>query len=311
LFEDNAEFGLGLRLAVDKLQQEALELLPQFKNVLGDELVKAIADGAHANDEATIAAQRERIFLLKNKLQNNTDARAKQLLQIAEYLIPRSVWTIGGDGWAYDIGYGGLDHVLSCGKRMNILVLDTEVYSNTGGQSSKATPRGAMAKFAANGKSTARKDLGVMAMTYGNIYIAQISIGANPVQALRAIKEAEAFPGTSLILAYSTCIAHGYEMIKGIEQQKLAVASGFWPLYRYNPQRREQGLNPLQLDSAAPSIPVRQYAYNEPRFKALVGGHPEHAEELMKELQGDVDSRWQSLTKMAQEETKATEEKKS
>lgn len=302
LFEDNAEFGLGLRLAVDKLQQAALELLPPFKEVLGEDLIKAIADGVHSNEEAIIAAQRERLLQLKSKLQNNPDTRAKQLLQIAEYLVTRSVWAIGGDGWAYDIGYGGLDHVLSCGRKVNILVLDTEVYSNTGGQSSKSTPRAALAKFAASGKNIARKDLGVMAMTYGNVYIAQISIGANPNQALRAIKEAESFEGTSLILAYSTCVAHGYEMKKGVEQQKLAVASGFWPLYRYNPQRRGQGLNPLQIDSAEPSIEVRQYAYNEPRFKSLVSSNPEHAELLMKQLQEDVKARWQSLAKMAQVE---------
>lgn len=302
LFEDNAEFGLGFRVACDKLQQHALELLDKNAGILNAELVQSIKSKIATHDSKVIDEQRQNIITLKNELGKSQNAVSKQLLSIADYLIPRSVWLVGGDGWAYDIGFGGLDHVLASGKKVNILVLDTEVYSNTGGQSSKSTPRAAIAKFAVGGKDIARKDLGLIAITYGNIYVAQISIGANPTQALKAIKEAENYPGPSLIIAYSSCVAHGYEMKKGIAQQKLAVNSGFWPLYRYNPQLKAQGLNPFQLDSAAPSIKVDEYAYNEPRFKALQTSNPQHAAELMQQLQEDVNTRWQTMAKMAKKD---------
>lgn len=306
LFEDNAEFGFGMRLATDKLQHFALELLTTCASAINDnDLVSALQAGAATRDEKEIAAQRARVDALKIKLMdiskdNKTNADAARLLTVADYLVPRSIWLMGGDGWAYDIGYGGLDHVLACGKKVNILVLDTEVYSNTGGQASKSTPRAAIAKFATGGKETARKDLGMIAMMYGNVYVAQIALGANPAHALKAIREAENYAGASLIIAYSHCVAHGFEMRKGIEQQKLAVTSGFWPLYRYNPERKAQNLNPLQLDSQAPtSVTVEQYAYNEPRFKALLTNNPQHAAELIKLLQEDVNARWQMLDKVA------------
>lgn len=306
LFEDNAEFGFGMRLAYDKLQNYALALLSACAGALAsDELVSALKANATTHDEKEIAAQRERVAVLKTKLtaiSKNSADDAARLLTIADYLVPCSVWLIGGDGWAYDIGYGGLDHVLACGKKVNILVLDTEVYSNTGGQASKSTPRAAIAKFATGGKEIARKDLGMIAMMYGSVYVAQIALGANQTQALKAIREAENYAGTSLIIAYSHCVAHGYEMSKGVEQQKLAVTSGFWPLYRYNPERRAAGQNPLQLDSQAPtdSAAVEKYAYNEPRFKTLLKNNPAHAAELIKLLEGDVATRWQMLAKLAE-----------
>lgn len=300
LFEDNAEFGFGFRVACDTLQQHALELLTKKASLFGDELVNAIKAGVEVNDTNGIEQQRQRVAIIKAKLASDNDSISKQLFNVADYLIPRSVWLMGGDGWAYDIGFGGLDHVLANGKNVNIMVLDTEVYSNTGGQASKSTPRGAIAKFAVGGKELARKDLGLMATTYGNVYVAQIAIGANPNQALKAIREAEAYPGTSLIIAYSHCVAHGYEIKKGIEQQKLAVNSGFWPLYRYNPMLIAQGQNPFQLDSAKPTVPVDQYAYNEARFKALKTSNPAQADLLMQALQRDVEARWQSIAKMAE-----------
>ena len=299
LFEDNAEFGFGFRVACDKLQQYAVELLDQNSAALGDELINELKSKISSHDTKAIDEQRQSISVLKTKLNQSKDNAAQQLLSVADYLIPRSVWLIGGDGWAYDIGFGGLDHVLACGKKVNIIVLDTEVYSNTGGQSSKSTPRAAIAKFAVGGKNVARKDLGLMATTYGSVYVAQIALGANPTQALKAIREAENYPGTSLIIAYSHCVAHGYEMKKAIEQQKLAVNSGFWPLYRYNPQLKGQGLNPFQLDSALPNVPVSEYAYKEPRFKALLTSNPQHAAELMQQLQEDVNARWQAINVIA------------
>jgi pyruvate-ferredoxin/flavodoxin oxidoreductase len=304
LFEDNAEFGLGFRIACDQVQKYAVELLVQCSEIIGADLVNAIKGAIATNDEKEIVAQRGRVAEAKRKLEDagrkdKGNDKIAHLLAIADYLVPRSVWLLGGDGWAYDIDYGGLDHVLACGKKVNILVLDTEVYSNTGGQSSKATPRGAIAKFAVGGKETARKDLGMIAMTYGNVYVAQISLGANPNQALKAIREAESYEGTSIIIAYSHCVAHGYEMKKGVEQQKLAVTSGFWPLYRYNPKLKAQGQNPLQIDSQEGNLPIEQYAYNEPRFKALLTSNPQHAAELLKQLQEDVKTRWQMLKKLA------------
>jgi pyruvate-ferredoxin/flavodoxin oxidoreductase len=218
---------------------------------------------------------------------------------VLEYLVPRSIWIIGGDGWAYDIGYGGLDHVLASGRNVNLLVLDTAVYSNTGGQSSKATPRAAVAKFAAAGKDLPKKDLGAIAMTYGNIYVAQVAYGANMTQTVRAFKEAEAYPGPSLIVAYAHCINHGMDMMSGTDLQKDAVESGFWPLYRYDPQLAAQGKNPLQLDSKAPSKNVEDFMYKQVRFKALRQADPKRAEVLMESLRKDVASRWKFYEQMA------------
>jgi pyruvate-ferredoxin/flavodoxin oxidoreductase len=299
LFEDNAEFGYGFRLSEDKQQELALELLKTLAEQIGNDLVNAITQGVHESDEKSVFVQRQRIAELKVKLASIQDPRAKHLLMLAEHFIKKSIWLMGGDGWAYDIGYGGLDHVLASDRNVNILVLDTEVYSNTGGQASKSTPRGAVAKFAAAGKSLARKDLGMIAMTYGSAYVAQIALGANPTQAIRAIIEAEKYPGPSLVIAYSHCIAHGYNLRHGVDQQKLAVNSGFWPLYRYHPDRIKQNLNPLQLDSKEPTVPVRDYVYNEARFKVLVSQFPERAEELLKKLQEDVARRWKTLVDMA------------
>ena len=299
LFEDNAEFGYGFRLSEDKQQELALELLKTFSEKIGADLVNAITQGVHESDEKDVFVQRQRIAELKVKLASIQDPQAKHLLMLADHFIKKSIWLMGGDGWAYDIGYGGLDHVLASDRNVNILVLDTEVYSNTGGQASKSTPRGAVAKFAAAGKSLARKDLGMIAMTYGSAYVAQISLGANPTQAVRAIIEAEKYPGPSLIIAYSHCIAHGYNLQHGVDQQKLAVNSGFWPLYRYHPDRAKQNLNPLQLDSKEPTAPVRDYVYNEARFKVLVAQFPERAEELLKKLQEDVARRWKIFVDMA------------
>jgi pyruvate-ferredoxin/flavodoxin oxidoreductase len=211
---------------------------------------------------------------------------------VADSLVARSVWIVGGDGWAYDIGYGGLDHVLASGRKVNVLVLDTEVYSNTGGQMSKATPRGAVAKFAAGGKAAAKKDLALMAMTYGNVYVARVAMGASDVQTLKAFREAEAYPGPSLIIAYSHCIAHGYDLRHGMDQQKAAVLSGHWPLFRYNPELAKEGKNPFQLDSKAPTIPIKQYAYNETRYTMLAHSHPEAARRLIEEAQDDARARW-------------------
>lgn len=298
LFEDNAEFGYGFRLSEDKQQELALELLAQFSEQVGPALVDAITQGVKENTEKGIFAQRHRIAELKAKLSQIQDSRAKHLHALVDHLVKKSIWLVGGDGWAYDIGYGGLDHVLAGDRNVNILVLDTEVYSNTGGQASKSTPRGAVAKFAAAGKSSARKDLGMMAMTYGSVYVAQIAIGSNPTQAVRAIVEAESYPGPSLIIAYSHCIAHGYNLRNGVNQQKLAVNTGFWPLYRYNPDRIKQNLNPFQLDSKAPTVSVRDYAYNEARFKVLLAHNPTRAEELIQKLQEDVNRRWKICVDM-------------
>ncbi|MEI8054523.1 MAG: pyruvate:ferredoxin (flavodoxin) oxidoreductase [bacterium] len=299
LFEDNAEFGFGFRLSEDKQQELAIEMLKFFTDKIGSDLVNNLIKGINESDEKSIFLQRQRIAELKEKLEKIQDTRAKHLYMLVEHFIKKSIWLMGGDGWAYDIGYGGLDHVLASDRNVNILVLDTEVYSNTGGQASKSTPRGAVAKFATAGKALARKDLGMIAMTYGSAYVAQISLGANPTQAVRAIIEAEKYPGPSLIIAYSHCIAHGYNLRNGVEQQKLAVNSGFWPLYRYHPDRIKQNLNPLQLDSKEPTVSVRDYIYNEARFKVLVSQQPERAEELLKKLQEDVARRWKIYVDMA------------
>ena len=312
LFEDNAEFGLGMRLTIDKQNEYARELLAQFEKELGAELVNALLS-AKQDDDTGIEAQRDRVAQLKAKLAKSSDTRAKDLVSIADSLVKKSVWIMGGDGWAYDIGYGGLDHVLASGRNVNILVLDTEVYSNTGGQASKATPRGAVAKFAMGGKGMGKKDLGLIAMAYGYVYVAHIAMGFNDQQTLRAIIEAEAYDGPSLIIAYSHCIAHGYDMAKGLEQQKLAVQSGHWPMYRYDPRLAEEGKNPLIIESKEPSIPMSQYAYNETRYKMLTQIDEVRAEDLMKKAQHDAKSRWTLYQQMASMhyDGNETEEKKS
>jgi len=299
LFEDNAEFGLGFRLTLDKQNEFARELLPSFGGVLGDALVDAILH-ADQSTEAGIREQRQRVELLKQKLASIKTPAAQHLLSIADSLVRKSIWIIGGDGWAYDIGYGGLDHVIASGRNVNLLVLDTEVYSNTGGQASKATPRAAVAKFAAAGKGLAKKDLAMMAMSYGYVYVARVAMGANDQHTLTAFLEADAYEGPSLIIAYSHCINHGYDLRYGLEQQKLAVNSGIWPLMRYNPLLALEGKNPLILDSKDPSIPVEQYAYNETRYKMLVHGDEQRAEMLIKQAQADADRRWMLYRQMAE-----------
>jgi pyruvate-ferredoxin/flavodoxin oxidoreductase len=236
---------------------------------------------------------------LKEKLETLNTPAARNLLSLADYLVRKSVWIFGGDGWAYDIGYGGLDHVLASGRDINVLVLDTEVYSNTGGQSSKATPRAAVAKFAANGKDLPKKDLGMMAMSYGYVYVARIAMGASDRQTLQAIREAEAYEGPSLIIAYSHCIAHGFNMKLGLQQQDLAVKSGVWPIYRYNPELAAVGENPLSVDSKEPTVPVEEYAYNETRYRMLLQSNEERAEMLMEKAKKDASSRWTLYQQMA------------
>jgi pyruvate-ferredoxin/flavodoxin oxidoreductase len=298
LFEDNAEFGLGFRLTIDKQTEYARQLLPQLASKVGEDLVTSLLGGDQSN-EAGIKAQRERVALLRQRLQGVNDPKARDLLSLADMLVRKSVWILGGDGWAYDIGYGGLDHVLATGRNVNLLVVDTEVYSNTGGQSSKSTPRGAVARFAANGKGMPKKDLGLIAMAYGYVYVAKVAMGASDQQTLTAFLEAEAYDGPSLIIAYSHCIAHGIDMRKGLEQQKLAVNSGYWPLYRYNPMLTAEGKNPLTIDSKEPSIPLKDYAYNETRYRMLVQSDEQRAEELLKLAQQDVQSRWNYYKQMA------------
>ena len=305
LFEDNAEFGLGFRLAIDKHSMQAKDLIQKYSNDLGGDLVNGILNSMQ-KDEAEIHEQRGRVDNLKKKLNelikagsNGKTSELKHLLSMADYLVKKSVWIMGGDGWAYDIGYGGLDHVIASGKNVNILVLDTEVYSNTGGQCSKATARGAVAKFAAAGKPSAKKDLGLMAMNYGNVYVAKIAMGSNDQHTLRAILEAEAYDGPSLIIAYSHCIAHGINMGKGMQNQKAAVDSGYWQLYRFNPDLAKEGKNPFKLDSKDPKIPVKDFAYLETRYKMLTKSHPKIAEQLMKEAQEDVTTRWKEYVRLA------------
>ncbi len=298
LFEDNAEFGLGMRLTLDKQQEYARELLSQLASVVGEDLVDGLLK-ADQTSEAGIKEQRDRVASLKQRLAAEDDPRAKHLFSIANSLVRKSVWILGGDGWAYDIGYGGLDHVLASSRNVNVLVLDTEVYSNTGGQSSKSTSRAAVAKFAANGKSLPKKDLGLIAMAYGYVYVAHVAMGASDQQTLTAFLEAEAYNGPSLIIAYSHCINHGIEMEKGLEQQKLAVQSGYWPLFRYNPNLVAEGKNPLILDSKEPSIPLQQFVYNETRFRMLTQSDEARAELLLKLAQADVKSRWELYRQMA------------
>jgi pyruvate-ferredoxin/flavodoxin oxidoreductase len=292
LFEDNAEFGFGMRTALDQQKYFAETLLARLAPVAGDGLVKEILE-APQTTEQDINQQRERVLALREKLAGNDSSDARNLLAIVDDLVRKSVWILGGDGWAYDIGYGGLDHVLASGKNVNVLVLDTEVYSNTGGQMSKATPRGAVAKFAASGKLNRKKDLAMEAVSYGSVYVAQVALGANDSHVAKAFQEAEAHQGPSLIIAYSSCISHGYDLTHGLEQQKLAVQSGYWPLMRYNPDLCDQGKNPFLLDSKAPSIPLKNYSYNEARFTMLVRSNPEMAAKLLEEAQDDVERQWQ------------------
>ncbi len=298
LFEDNAEFGLGMRLTADKQLSTAHQLLNILRPQLDDQLVDELTN-APQHLESEIKAQRERVNQLKERLGQIDGQDAKHLLSLADQLVHRSVWLIGGDGWAYDIGSGGLDHALASGRNVNVLVLDTEVYSNTGGQMSKATPTAASAKFAAAGKRVGKKDLALQAISYGNIYVAQVAMGANPQQTVLALREAEAYDGPSLILAYSHCIAHGIDMEKGLNQQKLAVACGYWPLIRYNPVLRKNDQNPFVLDSPKPVIRLKDYAYNELRYKVLTQTVPKEAEKLMRLAQEIVDLRWKTYEEMA------------
>jgi pyruvate-ferredoxin/flavodoxin oxidoreductase len=298
LFEDNAEFGLGFRLTIDKQTEFARETIQAHRDVLGDVLVDELL-AADQSTEKGLAEQRARVAALKQKLTGATEPWAVMLDSVAEMLVKRSVWIMGGDGWAYDIGYGGLDHVLASGRDVNVLVLDTQVYSNTGGQASKATPRAAVARFAAGGKGIPKKDLGMIAMSYGTIYVAQVAMGSNDNQTVRALLEAEAYPGPSLVIAYSHCIQQGLNLIHGMSQQKLAVDCGAWPLYRYNPTLAADGKNPLSLDSKAPKIPLKDYVYNETRYSSLVSRDEERAEMLLKLAQEDVLARWKQYEQMA------------
>jgi len=303
LFEDNAEFGLGFRLTIDKHMENAKELLIILKQKIGSEIVNEILNADQSNEKG-IFEQRERIEKLNKTLSGFTSSEAKQLLSISDNLVKKSVWIMGGDGWAYDIGYGGLDHVFASGRNVNILVLDTEVYSNTGGQASKATPLGSVAKFAAAGKPTGKKDLGMMAMNYGNVYVAQIAMGATDLQTAKAFQEAESYDGPSMIIAYSHCIAHGINMQYGLDQQKAAVESGHWILYRYDPRRRDKDKNPLQIDSKAPSIPLADYIYKETRYKMLTKSMPERAKMLLGQAEKYIEQRWQKYQDMANAKSK-------
>jgi pyruvate-ferredoxin/flavodoxin oxidoreductase len=298
LFEDNAEFGMGFRLTIDKHNEQAKEMLRRMQNQIGEKLVDELIN-AQQVDEADIAEQRERVAQLKKKLKTISGSEAKSLMSIADYLVKKSVWIMGGDGWAYDIGYGGLDHVIASGKNVNILVLDTEVYSNTGGQMSKATPTGAVAKFAAGGKPLAKKDLGLLALSYGNVYVARIAMGANDTQTVKAFIEAERYDGPSVILAYSHCIAHGYNLKYGMQQQKLAVDSGHWTIFRYNPDNVKEGKNPLTLDCKAPHAPIEEFMYNETRFKMVTKMNPKAAKEFLQKAQTQVQRSWKVYESLA------------
>jgi pyruvate-ferredoxin/flavodoxin oxidoreductase len=298
LFEDNAEFGLGYRASIDKQKEFGCELLRRMAPKLGDSFADAIIN-ASQTDESGIYDQRERVAALKQKLAGDNSSEAKMLLAIADNLVRRSVWIIGGDGWAYDIGYGGLDHVLAQGRNVNLLVLDTEVYSNTGGQASKATPMGASAKFAMAGKAMPKKDLGMIAMAYGNVYVARVAMGARDAQTVKAFLEAESYDGPSIIIAYSHCIAHGFDLAQGCEQQKLAVDSGHWPLYRFDPRRIELGESPLQMDSAAPKVALGSYVRNETRYRMVEQADPERFKHLLAAAQREVNNRFEAHINLA------------
>ncbi len=304
LFEDNAEFAMGMRLTVDQFRQTALVLLDKVvqSGCVEEKLAAEIRAATLADDpeQPAIETQRGRIEQLKAQCRKQGNcADCKQMLTVADYLVRKSVWAVGGDGWAYDIGYGGLDHVLAIGKKVNVLVLDTEVYSNTGGQMSKSTPRAAVAKFAAGGKGFPKKDLGLLMMTYGNVYVAKVAMGANPAQTVKAFAEADAYPGPSLIIAYSHCINQGFNLTTGYEEQKKAVATGHWPLYRFDPRLKEQGKNPLQLDSKPPTMEFSEYAYNEDRYRSLKQSKPEVAAELMKLANRDAVERYALMEQLA------------
>jgi pyruvate-ferredoxin/flavodoxin oxidoreductase len=299
LFEDNAEFGLGMRLAIDAQRDLAQALVRELRAEIGGALADGLLSAPQDNDEQ-IRAQRERVKQLKAILPTLRFPEAARLLAVADSLVVRSVWIIGGDGWAYDIGYGGLDHVLASGRNVNILVLDTEVYSNTGGQASKSTPRGAVAKFAAAGKSIGKKDLGMIAMAYGNVYVAQVAMGANPVQTVRTFQEAASWPGPSLIIAYSHCIAHGIDMTTGMSHQRDAVKSGYLTLYHYDPRLGMGGADqPLKLDSRKPTVPLEQFTMKEGRFAMLAQADPARSKDLAKAAQKDADARWQLYEQIA------------
>ncbi len=300
LFEDNAEFGFGYRLAIDKNQEQGQELLEKMAAQIGEGLVEAIV-GADQSTEAGIAAQRGRVVELRKKLAAIPSFEARWLEKIADYLVRKSVWIVGGDGWAYDIGYGGLDHVIAQNRNVNLLVLDTEVYSNTGGQASKATPIGASAKFAMAGNPRPKKDLGMLAMAYGNVYVAHVAFGAKDAQTVKAFLEADAYDGPSIIIAFSHCIAHGYDLEKGLDQQKLAVDTGYWPLYRFDPRRTATGENRLQLDSPPPKADVEKFMANETRFRVVQQQNPENYKKLLAAEQHEVTMRYglyEQLAKM-------------
>jgi pyruvate-ferredoxin/flavodoxin oxidoreductase len=304
LFEDNAEFGYGMRLTVDKFNEYALELLDKMMacgcKICGE--TQSLMEQIKRADQSTqegIEAQRERVAQLKKALETCTDPDSQNLISVADYLVKKSVWIVGGDGWAYDIGYGGLDHVLASGENVNVLVLDTEVYSNTGGQASKSTPLGAVAQFAAGGKRMPKKDLGMISMTYGNIYVAKVSL-ANPAQVVKAFLEAESYDGPSLIIAYSHCIAHGIDMASGIEGCKEAVASGHWPLFRYDPRLAAEGKNPLQFDSKETTLKFSEYANKQNRYRVLQKANPEVAKQLMEQGDRVTASRFQMYKNLAE-----------
>ncbi|MCC6909182.1 MAG: pyruvate:ferredoxin (flavodoxin) oxidoreductase [Phycisphaerales bacterium] len=297
LFEDNAEFGLGIRLGVEQKRLIAGEILRQFGGRLGDDFVASLLFST-GTDEASIAEQRQRVATLKKALAGDTSPQARRLLALADQFVPRSVWIVGGDGWAYDIGFGGVDHILASGVNLNMLVLDTEVYSNTGGQASKSTPRAAVAKFASGGKHSCKKDLGLLAMSYGNVYVAQIAMGANPLQTLNALREAESYPGVSLLIAYSHCIAHGIDMSTAMTHQKDAVTSGYWPLFRYDPRNAHDDLHPLHLDSRKPTGTFKDFAEKEARYAMLHRANPAEAARLFEQAQADIDARWRFYEQM-------------
>ena len=306
LFEDNAEFGLGFRLAIEAQEDQARALVrgfaPRIGQALADELLSA-----DQTDEPGVFAQRERVVRLRERLAAVATPDARRLELLADHLVRKSVWIVGGDGWAYDIGYGGLDHVLAMGRKVNILVLDTEVYSNTGGQQSKATPRGAAAKFASAGKSVAKKDLAALAMTYGSVYVAQVAFGAKDSQTVRAFHEADSYPGPSLIIAYSPCIAHGYDLAHGAEQSKLAVDTGYWPLFRYDPRRAAEGKSPMQLDSPPPKVDLAKFEYNELRFRMVENIDKQRAQELLEAARRDVQARYKAYEALAHGSAPKTE----
>jgi pyruvate-ferredoxin/flavodoxin oxidoreductase len=290
LFEDNAEFGLGMRLAADKRADAAELAIMGLRGVIGDDLVAATIN-ADQSTEQGIAEQRERVEQIRERLEGDGSPEARWAIALLDGLIRKSVWIMGGDGWAYDIGFGGVDHVLASGRDVNILVLDTEVYSNTGGQASKSTPRAAVAKFASGGKPTGKKDMAQIAMAYGNVYVAQVAMGANMTQVVKAFTEAESYPGPSLIIAYSPCIAHGIDMADQMDHQKEAVSSGYWPLIRFDPRLALSEEHPFKLDSRPPTSTFKEFAMKEARFAMLTRSDPDMAERLMAVAQEDIDER--------------------